>query len=438
MSPFLLYIARAGLYLSLFYAFYLLVMRRTTFFQLNRVLLLAGSYLCLLLPVIRLRTVAEASGVAQTLTIQSVAVGEPADWTLPAAFPWKNVLLAFYIAGALATLALYLISAHKMRRVIRRAEKTEREGCRLVLLDENIPSFSWGRTVVMGRKDLEENPAIFTHEQMHVQCRHSLDLLLFLPLQMLFWWNPLVWVTREELRLLHEYEADEGVLQKGIDATQYQLLLVRKAVGEQRFSLASGFQHAKLKNRIEMMLKPTSSGWMRWSYLALIPVLAVFMFACNPNKKSKTPAPEALEQEAVEQEAPAADPAATKSVGADVVECDLPDPEASEKEPVPFSLLDVKPKFNGGDANEFVRWVNSQLKYPEQAVKDQVEGRVLIQFTIGTDGVVRDVKLLRGVREDLDNEALKIVASSPKWEPGQQNGKAVPVHFNFPVVYKLQ
>ena len=131
MSPFLLYIARAGLYLSLFYAFYLLVMRRTTFFRLNRVLLLAGSYLCLLLPIIRLRTATEATGVAQTLTIQSVAVGEPADLTLPAAFPWQDVLLALYIAGAIATLVLYLISAQKMNRVIRRAEKTELEGKRL-------------------------------------------------------------------------------------------------------------------------------------------------------------------------------------------------------------------------------------------------------------------------------------------------------------------
>ena len=430
MSPFLLYIARAGLYLSLFYAFYLLVMRRTTFFRLNRVLLLAGSYLCLLLPFIRLRTATEATGVAQTLTIQSVAVGEPADLTLPAAFPWKDVLLALYIAGAIATLVLYLISAQKMNRVIRRAEKTELEGCRLLLLDENIPSFSWGRTVVMGRKDLEENPAIFTHEQMHVQCRHSLDLLLFLPLQLLFWWNPLVWVTREELRLLHEYEADEGVLQKGIDATQYQLLLVRKAVGEQRFSLASGFQHAKLKNRIEMMLKPTSSGWMRWSYLALIPVLAMFMFACNPSKKSKTPAPEAVEQEA---------PAATETAGYTITVTDEPEAVASEKEAVPFSLIEHKPGFNGGDANEFSRWVNSQLKYPEQAKKDGAQGRVLLQFTVGADGVVRDVKVLRSVREDLDAEAVKVVSSSPKWEPGYNaDGEAVPVVYSFPVVYQLR
>lgn len=434
MSPFLLYIARAGLYLSLFYAFYLLVMRRTTFFRLNRALLLAGSYLCLLLPFIRLRTATEAFGAAQALTmVGGVGGGEPAEQALQAAFPWQTVLLALYLAGAVVTLALYLLSARQMRRVLRRAEKTELEGCRLLLLDENIPSFSWGRTVVMGRKDLEENPAVFTHEQMHVRCRHSLDLLLFLPLQLLFWWNPLVWITREELRLLHEYEADEGVLQKGIDATKYQLLLVRKAVGDQRFTLASGFQHAKLKNRIEMMLKPTSSGWMRWSYLALIPVLAVFMFACNPNKKSKTPAPEA-----VEQEAPATDPVTTKSVDPNVIECDVPDAEAAEKEPVPMNLLDSKPGFNGGDANEFTKWVNTQLQYPEQAKKDKVEGRVVIQFTIGTDGEVRDVKLLRGVREDLDTEAMKVVASSPKWEPGRKNGEAVPVHFTFPVVYKLQ
>ena len=317
-----------------------------------------------------------------------------------------------------------------MRRVIRRAEKSRREGCDLLLLDENIPSFSWGRTVVMSRQDLQENPAIFTHEQMHVRCRHSLDLLLFLPLQLLFWWNPLVWITREELRLLHEYEADEGVLQKGIDATKYQLLLVRKAVGDQRFSLASGFQHAKLKNRIEMMLKPTSSGWMRWSYLALIPVLAMFMFACNPNKKSKTPAPETVEQEA---------PAATETAGYTITVTDEPEAVASEKEAVPFSLIEHKPGFNGGDANEFSRWVNSQLKYPEQAKKDGAQGRVLLQFTVGADGVVRDVKVLRSVREDLDAEAVKVVSSSPKWEPGYNaDGEAVPVVYSFPVVYQLR
>lgn len=417
MIPLLSFIARAGLYLSLFYAFYLLVMRRTTFFRLNRVLLLAGSYLCLLLPLIRLRTVT-ASVTASGLTMVGVG-GKAESAAATAAFPWWNLLLALYVAGALATLALYAISSWKMGRLIRTGEEVELDGCCLVLLDKDVPSFSWQKKVVMSRKDLEENPAIFTHERMHVKCRHSLDLLLLLPIQILFWWNPLVWITREELRLLHEYEADEGVIKKGIDATQYQLLLVRKAVGEHRFSLASGFQHAKLKNRIAMMLKPTSSLWIRWSYLALIPLLAAFMFACNPSKNTAEPAATPESETKTVQEAESA--------------------SAPQQEAVSFDQIEKKPTFNGGDANEFAKWAYSQLKYPEQAIKDKAQGRVTVEFTIGSDGTVRDAKVVKGIREDLDAEALRVVTASPKWEPGYNaEGKAVPVHFNFPVVYKLQ
>ena len=426
MTSFLLYIARAGLYLGLFYAFYLLVMRRTTFFRLNRTLLLAGSFLCLLLPLIRLRTV-KLLAVASDLTM--VAASEPAEQALRAAFPWKEILLALFVVGAIATLALYLVSAWKMGRLIRNGESLEREGCKLVLLDEDIPSFSWGRTVVMSRKDLEQNPAIFTHELMHVRCLHSVDLLLFLPLQMLFWWNPLVWITREELRLLHEYEADERVIQKGIDATQYQLLLVRKAVGEHRFTLASGFQHSKLKNRIAMMLKPTSSAWIRWSYLALLPVLAAFMFACNPAKNTES------EPAQAEEESPALE--SQEFVTEQVISTERID--SPEKEAVPFPLIYHKPTFNGGDAGKFSEWVNSQLVYPEKAKKDGAQGRVILQFTVGTDGEVHNVKVLRGVREDLDAEAVRIVSASPKWGPGYNaDGEAVPVTYNFPIVYKLK
>ena len=405
MSPFLLYIARAGLYLSLFYAFFLLVMRRTTFFRLNRFVLLAGSYLCLLLPFIRFRTVT-ISGIVSDLT--TVAAGtESEGLAAPAAFSWQDILLAFYIIGALVTLTLYGISAWKMVRLIRKGESLEREGCRLVIMDEDMPSFSWGRKVVISRKDLEENPAIFTHELMHVQCRHSLDLLLFLPVQILFWWNPLVWITREELRLLHEYEADEGVVHKGIDAMSYQLLLVRKAVGDKRFSMASGFQHAKLKNRIEMMLKPASFRWMRWSYLVMIPVLAACMFACNPAKDGMEPAP-------------------------------VSDYAMIIVDAVPFSQIDHKPTFNGGDAQEFAKWVGSRLRYPVQARQDGIQGRVTMTFKIGTDGGICDIRVLRGIREDLDAEAVRVVSASPRWEPGIQNGKAVPVTYTFPITYIIK
>ena len=418
MTSFLLYIARAGLYLGLFYAFYLLVMRRTTFFRLNRVLLLCGSFLCLMLPFIRLRSVVTA-GLASELTM--AAGVEAAEEAVRTAFPWKEVLLALYAAGALATLTLYARSAWKIWRMMHRGESTKMDdGCRLIVLDEDVPSFSWGRRIVMSRKDLMENPAILTHEMMHVHCRHSVDLLLFFPLQLLFWWNPLVWITREELRLLHEYEADEGVIQKGIDATSYQLLLVRKAVGEHRFTLASGFQHARLKSRIEMMIKPGSSGWMRWSYVAMVPILGCFMFICNPVK-------------AVNLQG------ATGSIAENVAEEQVSAPEQGESAyhmGAQMKLLEQLPRFNGGDSREFSKWVNS---HGQLRNRGDIQGRVLVQFTVGEDGEVGNVKVLKSLREDLDDAVAQIIASSPKWEPGiNADGVAVPVNFSLPVVFTVK
>ena len=407
MTPFLLYITRAGLYLGLFYAFYLLVMRRTTFFRLNRVLLLCGSFLCLVLPFFRLRSVA-AAGIASELSM--VAGAETVQEAVRTAFPWKEVLTGLYLAGALATLTLYALSAWKIRRMMHRGESSRMDdGCRLILLDEDVPSFSWGRRIVMSKKDLADNPAILTHEMMHVRCRHSVDLLLFFPLQLLFWWNPLVWITREELRLLHEYEADEGVIQKGIDATSYQLLLVRKAVGEHRFTLASGFQHAKLKSRIEMMLKPGSSGWMRWSYAALIPVLGCFMFICNPVK-------------AVNLQA------STETFAEDVAEQE----ESTPRRRSEMMLFEQMPRFNGGGANDFSLWLNSRIQ-----ATSGVEGRVLVQFMVGADGEVCDVKVIKGLREDLDDAVVQAVSASPRWEPAlNSSGEPTAVTFSVPVIFR--
>lgn len=422
MTPFLLYIGRSSLYLALFYAFFLLVMRRTTFFRLNRLLLLAGTVMCFLLPLLRLRTVEMPLLMAGPL---SEAASEPALTAAPSVSSPVPYLELLYALGFLAVLSWTAAAMVRMYRTIRKGVATRLEdGTKLVLTEADIPSFSWGRTIVMSRKDAETNPVIRLHEEAHIRKAHTLDILLFTAVTLVHWFNPLVWITLGELKLLHEYEADDAVLNHGIDATQYQLLLVRKAVGEKRFSLANGFQHAKLKNRIDMMLKPSSSRWMRWSYLALIPVLTAAMFACNPTKESKEPA-----LEAEEREAPAA--------GYSVTVTDKP-AVASGQDSVPFSLIEQKPTFNGGDANEFSKWVNSKLKYPELAKKDGVQGRVTLQFTVGADGVVRNVMVLRGVREDLDAEALRVVSASPNWEPGMQDGKAVPVVYTFPVIYQLR
>ena len=413
MTAFLLYIARSGLYLAVFYAFYLLVMRRTTFFRLNRVAVLAGSLLCALLPLLRVRTAPHVA-VAGPLTIAGV---EDGGGTIPeASLSWPLLLWGLYMAGVAVVAVVTLLSARSILRLGRKGECTRKEGFRTFILSGDQPSFTFGKSIYIGREDLEKQPAIFTHETMHVRCRHYLDLFFFRAVQILWWWNPLVWVMRTELGLLHEYEADEAVICKGIDTTQYQLLLVRKAVGEQRFSLASGFQHAQLKNRISMMLKPSSSGWMRLSYLALLPLLAALVYACNPSKNNKVQAP-AEETETLETKAP-----------------DTPE----NGDAIPFNEVEVKPTFNGVDATEFSKWVNGHLTYPDAAKQAGIQGRVTLKFAIDTDGSVTDVVLLRGVDKLLDDEALRVVSNSPKWEPGKVNGEPVKVSYVFPIIFQLR
>ena len=243
MTPFLLYIGRSSLYLALFYAFFLLAMRRTTFFRLNRILLLAGTLACFLLPFLRLRTIeVQAFTLGVPMPVEAAEAAPAAQ--IPAINPW----IILYVAGFLAVLAQTVIAVVRMRKTIRSGSVQRLEdGTKLVLADAAIPSFSWGRTIVMNRKDAEGDPVILLHEQAHVQKAHTLDILLFTAVTLVHWFNPLVWITLSELKLLHEYEADDAVLDKGVDATQYQLLLVRKAVGDKRFTLANGFQHANSK-----------------------------------------------------------------------------------------------------------------------------------------------------------------------------------------------
>ena len=155
------------------------------------------------------------------------------------------------------------------------------DGIHLILTDQPVVPFSWMRTIVISRKDFEESGIeIMTHEMAHIKARHSIDLLISEICILFHWFNPSVWLLRQELQNIHEYEADESVLNQGVDAKRYQLLLIKKAVGAQRFtSMANSFNHSSLKKRIAMMLKQKSSPWARLKYLYVLPLAALTVVA---------------------------------------------------------------------------------------------------------------------------------------------------------------
>ena len=429
MNELILYIIKATLYISVFQSFYLLVMRKTTFFRLNRIVFLAGTFLCLALPFVKIQMPLESAVISPIALIEEAISAEP--MSLPAAVVgaeapvnWSRLMIiAIFLSGALVSFIVTAVSYMRMCIMIRSAKPETIAQTQIRVIEEDIPSFSWGRHIVIGRKDLKENPAILTHERMHVRCGHSFDLMAYTIVTTLQWFNPIAWIARTELKMLHEYEADELTINKGIDATQYQLLLVKKAVGAKRFQLANGFNHSKLKNRITMMHKNKTNKWMRLAYFLCIPALIGAMCCCAQNTKADN--------------ITAAEAMSDNAASSDTEIKTLTD-TLEKKDPVPFQHVEVKPTFNGGDANQFSRWVNQQLEYPEKCKKEGISGRVTLSFTVSETGKVTDVKVLRGVHKDLDNEAIRVVSSSPDWTPGEANGKVVAVSYTFPIIFQTK
>ena len=127
------------------------------------------------------------------------------------------------------------------------------------------------------------------------------------------------------------------------------------------------------------------------------------------------------------------------NMGVEIMEyVEVTEDEVVEEEAIPFQLVEEKPSFQGGDANQFSKWVNSRLEYPEIAKENGVQGRVTLQFTVEKDGSVTKVKVLRGVDPSLDKVAVRVVSMSPKWKPGKQRDRAVPVTYTFPVIFQLR
>ena len=304
------WILKTALLLAGFYSFFLLFMRKTTFFRFNRVILLTGTVLCLLLPLVRINV--ELSGplteylpVRMVLPEMVVSEGVGAE---EAGFDWMRLLYCVYAAGCAAALAVFAVSLGRVRGLIRRYKGVrycyDGDRCAVLhVMESDTSSFSFMNHVFIGSNDYGKHPEVLLHECMHVRACHSADMVVMSLVCALQWFNPIVWVMRSEIRMMHEYEADEAVLKQGIDAVQYQLLLVRKAVGDHRFLLASSvgdhrfllassFNHSKLKNRIAMMKKIKTTKWAGLAYVACLPLLLAAM-SLNATGSAKEPVPKA-------------------------------------------------------------------------------------------------------------------------------------------------
>lgn len=277
MGELLSYSLVSGCLMLVSYIVYRVFLSRDNQHGFNRVVLLAIYAVSLTAyPVLRLTEGMSGESLQQTFeTGVREAIGAGA--TAAPTPIWGNILIWSFIAGAAIVAARTVITWIRLVGVIRSGRKIAHNGYTLVVTeDERFAPFSWMHYVVISRKDYEsDNTAIATHELSHIACRHWVDLLIAQAACIVSWFNPAAWLMRDELMLLHEYQADMAVIDRGLDRHGYQMLLIRKAAGARFPSLANSLNHSKLKKRINMMNKAKSGAGQKLKALALVPALAL-------------------------------------------------------------------------------------------------------------------------------------------------------------------
>ena len=551
MGTLLIYILKSAVCLAIFYLFYKLLMSRETFHRFNRFSLLGLMIICSIIPFAKIsmerpvETVQVEISMDESLMMPVITDTDPATPTGDTSTMEYIILFAtaIYLLGIVFFAAKEIFQFRKVLNITRRGKeedinlyiKNNTGKIKLIVTDENISPFSWMNRIVISRTDLKENgKEILCHEMAHISNHHSIDLILADICILLQWFNPASWLIKSELQNVHEFEADETVIKNGIDARNYQLLLIKKAVGSRLYSIANSFNHSKLKKRITMMMKKKSSPWARAKYLYVLPLAAVAVAAfAHPEISKLTDEISSVkvndfsaitENHEVENsyskpnglilaEGRIVDDATGKAIkGASIVErgstngtisdengkfslrvsensvivvsyigkqtCsfvasaievknmkDKPirmkdevqvtdevvvvgyeQKEVPQKEEVPqasksengevFMIVEQMPEYPGG-MSELMKYIARNIKYPADALREKTQGRVIVQFIVGTDGYTSDFKVMKSVSPSLDAEAIRVLANMPRWTPGMQRGETVPVKFTVPVTFKL-
>ncbi|WP_302265566.1 M56 family metallopeptidase [uncultured Duncaniella sp.] len=391
-------------------------------------------------------------------------------------------LLWIYLTGMIATALWTVAVAIRIHRIIASGERHELEDCILVTVSRpGIAPFSYGRYVVMSiGEDPEGARIILCHERAHIACLHFADLLLAQVVCILLWYNPAAWLMLSELKSVHEYQADSHVLAGGVNCRQYQLLLIKKTVGVRFPSLANSLNHSKLKKRITMMYNPKTSASRRLRVLALAPAFAAAVLVTDipavagaidsasgaslsavmpaeavaavteskvtKNTSAGQPGLSGRQDAAV---APASDKKVrTKNLEEIVVvgygtakktstpEAGRVNGNACDGEEMGFDVVDEAPEYPGGQV-ELMKFIAKNIRYPHDAMKDSIEGNVVVRFIVGNDGKVSSPEIVRGVCPSIDAEALRVVSSLPALKPARMKGKPVELWYNLPIAFRL-
>lgn len=443
------YLLQANIYLVVFYAFYKLLLEQETYFQLNRIYLVASGLFASCIPFIRLDWLTQQP-VAQQL---SVTVGQldmmvlPDDQQGSGFLAPGNVIAIVYSAGLLFFLLRFCVQLWVVIRNL-----YFRAGHQAVQQGTAYSFFS--RKAV--DQSLPGQEIINHHEDVHLKQFHSLDILLFEAISILNWFNPVVYLYKKALKDNHEFLADEVAANYQGDKETYSLLLLSAAFKVSPQALTNSFftKQSLIKKRIYMLHKEKSKKAAVLKYGIYLPLFSGMLLLSSAKLQDNPSVVKAVEEipfndplNLARQGLPTAEPAA-KSLVTGEAAANLPsnlDTNVNstalpaipmQDKPYDFVSVDQVPKFPGG-IEEFYKYLGENIKYPKEAADKKVEGKVFMQFVVEKDGSLNQIKVISGPGSGTNEEAVRVLTASPKWNPGKIKGKPVRVMYHIPVSFAL-
>lgn len=536
----------SGIILILLYIAYKFTMAGERQFALNRTMIYAIYAIASIAPIAypAIKSIQwaspQATAVAIDIDFDIIPIVQTAAKQTPM---WLQAILWIYLIGVVVATTRLIVSMARIFMLARSKENMRLDnGYILVLTDDRrFSPFSFMRYIVISREDYKKSKnEILIHEMTHLRKNHWIDQMLGNVMAIFLWYNPAAWLMIEELKSIHEYQADAAVIASGTDIRSYQYLLIEKAVGKRFPSPANSLNHSKLKKRVTMMYKSKPSPMRRMAGIAVIPAAIVALaitdipavadvisetesaklLAVSDSKVSNFSSDAQVKAEDVSKEEPIqvmavgtvkksddaqplevvmagtldemrvvapanpdakpSDESNTSSNRSDItyyidgietpakiaekldpnsiesITVEKPDESNPKKGNVRITLknndssksnapanrevfvsVEHIPEYPGG-MGEMMKFLANNIRYPEEAMLKNIQGRVIIKFIVTKDGDVVEPSIVKGVDPSLDQEAMRVVNAMPKWKPGMNNGKPVDCFFTLPVAFKLQ
>lgn len=415
MINFVNYLMVSGISLSLFAFVYYLFLRKETFFNINRWFLLASIGFSSLLPFLHFPfyapdsillgevTVTPYLNLLSTVTIYGNGLTQGAEQLV---LTYRLIAYA-YLLGVMFFGGKLLYQIYQINRLIASNRVVPEGKIKLVIMDRELSPFSFLNYIFVS-ENLQRTygwEKMLEHEKQHIRQGHTFDVLILEFIAVFQWFNPFYWLFRRALRENHEFLADQAVISQGTAPSWYKQILINQYVGDQ-IVLTNNFNYSLVKNRIQMISK-IKSGKIAISKVMIGMILAICLFAvfaCDQKRLAKSDTNHKY--------------------------------QIQNNEKV-YQEVEQMPEYPGG-TGELQKFLMNSVKYPFDAMKNKIQGRVFVSFVVGKDGVVKNVSIVRGADPLIDAEALRVVKSFPKWTPGKERGKIVAVQYTVPINFVLQ